>query len=151
MWRKGGGCGRNCIFLSVGDSKSSQSSVASEYSPCSRLVPESELGYKNTLLFCGSKGLLFPVPKIGMLLWGDAWQSLQKAWNKSSCWDVKFPHFSEQHECRIAERFIKTTPVSLFHPLYFAHFSMVQELAVLPAVCSPHSVQDLQCRAGTAG
>lgn len=73
----------NWIFLSVGNSKSPQCSMASEYSLCSRLVPESELGSKNTLLFCGSKGLLFPVPKIGMLLWGDAWQSLQELETKA--------------------------------------------------------------------
>lgn len=89
MWRQGGECGGNWIFLSVGDSKSPQSSVASEYSPCSRLVPESELGYKNTLLSCESKGLaLFPVPKIGLLLWGDAWQSLQKAFETKAPGEV---------------------------------------------------------------
>lgn len=60
------------------------------------------------------------------------------------CWPF------EQHNCLVADHCIKSTPVSLFHPLWFGHFSRFQELALLPAVWSPGSVQGLQCRAEAA-
>lgn len=102
------------MLFSVGDSKSCQSSVASEYSPCSRRVPESELGYKSSLLLCGSRGLaLFAVPRaqdwdvaVGWCLAELAEGLKQKLLGRCEvppffCWAFK------QHNCLTADHFIK--------------------------------------------
>lgn len=157
-WRKGAECGGNCIFLSVGDSKSPQSSVASEYYPCSRHVPESELGYKNSLLLCGSRELaLFPVPctqdwnvAVGWCL-AELTEGLkQKLLERCEvppffCWAFK------QHNCLIADHFIKWSfyqdhssfliSSSLFCPFFRIPGACSAACSMVPTFCAEFAMQ----------
>lgn len=155
MERKGGGRRKNVEvirFSSASDFKSHQSSVASNYAPCYRLVWA--LTAQGMLCYwVAAEGLPCSLcPRVEhsycLRLADGQKQQLRRG--------VRFPQLHcelfEYQSCFIADHFVRNTPLQFPFSVVssFVHFSRCKALGLIFAHWYPHSpVQNLQCRAET--